>query len=62
MKTEEKEQTKKMENFLKQAFCIDGDCDYIEDVTVNSSLKTTASAMFALGDSKRGMFYVTISK
>lgn len=59
---EEQQQIKEMEMFLKKAFCIDGDCDYIEDVKVSSTLKTTVSAMFALGDSKRGMFYVTISK
>lgn len=59
---EQKQQIKKMETFLKQAFCIDGECFYIEDVKINSTLKPTISAMFALGDSKRGMFYVTISK
>jgi hypothetical protein len=56
------QQTKKMEKFLKEAFCIDGECDYIEDVKVNSALKTICSAMFVLTDSKRGVFYVTISK
>jgi hypothetical protein len=62
MNRTEREQIREMAEFLKKAFCIDGDCDYIEDVTVESSLKTTHSSMFALGDSKRGMFYVTISK
>jgi hypothetical protein len=62
MTEKEKQQTKKMENFLKEAFCINGSCNYIEDVKVNSTLKTTTSAMFALEDSKRGVFYVTISK
>ena len=59
---EQKHQINKMETFLKAAFCIDGECNYIEDVTVDSTLKTTASMLFALGDTKRGFFYVTISK
>lgn len=59
---QEKAQIKKLEAFLKAAFCIDGNCDYIEDVRVDSNLKTVASMMFALSDSKRGVFYVTLSK
>ena len=59
---EQKQQINKMETFLKDAFCIDGECNYIEDVKVNSTLKTTSSMFFALGDTKRGLFFVTISK
>lgn len=62
MNEETKQQTAKLENFLKEAFCIDGECSYIEDVKVNSTLTTTSSAMFVLTDSKRGRFYVTLSK
>ncbi len=58
MNEEEKNQTREVESFLKEAFCIDGSCNYIEDVKI----KTTNSAMFCLTDSKRGRFYVTISK
>lgn len=58
----EKQQIKEIEVFLKEAFCIDGDCNYIEEVKVNSTLKTTYAMLFALGDTKRGNFYVTISK
>lgn len=52
-----------LEKFLKEAFCIDGDCDYIEDVAVKGSLynKDVAGMMFAMSDSKRGLFYVTLS-
>lgn len=59
---EERRKISEMEIFLKAAFCIDGSCDYIEDVIINSNLKITTNAMFALGDSKRGIFYITISK
>lgn len=52
-----------MEIFLKEAFCIDGECNYIEQVSIDSSLKKINNSMlFALGDSKRGQFYVTISQ
>ena len=42
--------------FLKDAFCIDGDCDI--DLTV-ANLPCVASC-FKLTDSKRGVFYVAI--
>jgi hypothetical protein len=58
----DKKKINDLEKFLAMAFCIDGDCDYVEDVTINSTLTTVASAMFALGDSKRGRFYVTLSR
>jgi len=59
---EEKQSIKKMELFLKEAFCIDGECFFIENISFKSSLKTMEGQCFSLGDSKRGMFYVTISK
>ncbi len=42
--------------FLKDAFCIDGDCDL--DLTV-ANLPCVANC-FKLTDSKRGVFYVAI--
>ena len=57
-----KKRIKDLEVFLTQAFCIDGECNYIEEVKINSTLKTIASAMFALTDSKRGRFFITLSK
>lgn len=58
----DKKKIKEMETFLKAAFCIDGDCAYIENVKVTSSLKTTTSMLFSLCDTKKGVFYVSISK
>lgn len=52
-----------MKDFLKESFCIDGDCNFIEMVEVKNTLKKLNNSMlFALGDSRRGQFYVTISK
>ena len=52
-----------MELFLINAFCIDGECNYIENVEIKSTLIGTKNNMlFALGDTLRGLFYVTISK
>lgn len=54
--------------FLAEAFCIDGECDFCEIATTNSILfdalnkKNMPSALFALTDSERGRFYITISK
>ena len=58
----DKKQIDDLEVFLKEAFCIDGDCDFIEFVKVENSLKPLQSMLFALGDTKRGRFYITVSK
>lgn len=58
-----KEAIKKTEVFLKQAFCIDGQCIFIEMVKVeNTLIANLTNMMFSLSDSKRGVFYVTLSK
>jgi hypothetical protein len=62
LNNEEKEQLKKMETFLTEAFCIDGNCDYLENAIIQSGLANIESNLFALGDSKRGKFYVAIGK
>lgn len=46
------------ERFLKEAFCINGECK-LEKV---GTIEGRKSMMFRLSDSKRGTFYVTISK
>ena len=62
MNKETNQRIKKMENFLKEAFCIDGGCTYIDDVKVDIKSKTIHGAIFELCDSERDTFYVTISK
>lgn len=52
-----------IEAFLKEAFCISGECvfeDFVDVVKPNSD--KVESAMFKLEDSRRGVFFVTISK
>lgn len=48
----------KTEFFLKEAFCIDGECKFVKPVDVDGMM----SLQFVLIDSDRGTFYVTISK
>lgn len=52
------------QRFLKDAFCIDGECKFIDFVSFSSmSLPgEISSAVFELNDSKRGKFYVTLSR
>jgi hypothetical protein len=48
-------QMDKMAKFLEEAFCIDGDCKfYPHDAPKGVTYKLT--------DTKRGIFYITISK
>lgn len=44
--------------FLKEAFCIDGEAVKHKEFTLNKM----PSVMFKLTDSKRGVFYVTLSR
>jgi len=53
---------KKQTEFLKEAFCIDGNCEYIRNVEFIAGGKEIESELYALEDSKRGKFYVTIGK
>ena len=46
------------ERFLKEAFCINGECKLVKAGQIDG-LK---AVQFRLTDSKRGTFYVTISK
>lgn len=57
MKTDEK--TKVIEEFLKEALCVDG------QVTLDKTLETTTNSgkelkgcLFEMNDSKRGKFYI----
>lgn len=45
-------------SFLKEAFCIDGECSFLKTTNVEGKL----SLLFELNDSKRGIFYITISQ
>jgi len=47
-----------MQVFFKQAFCIEGICEFHKVLEIEGKLST----MFKLTDSKRGEFFVTISK
>ncbi len=57
-----------MEKFLKEAFCIDGECKYYNQtavITIKPIEKIGAaptSMTFKLTDSKRGTFYITMTK
>jgi hypothetical protein len=59
---EEQKQVEKMRDFLEEAFCVDGGCDFIECIEIKSILKNMKGMLFALADTKRGRFYVTMSK
>lgn len=48
---------KSTQEFLKEAFCIDGGCEFIKEIP-----KGFISGSFQLTDSKRGTFFVTIHK
>lgn len=50
----------KIPEFLKGAFCIDGDCKFITDMIVIEALQKCTMAFFKLTDSKRGDFYIGI--
>lgn len=59
----DKERIKGLENFLKEAFCIDGDCDYKQFDTLISQKEGTSEKVmtFTLNDTKRGKFKVCLS-
>lgn len=60
MTTEER--IKDLENFLKEAFCIDGDCTkkgFDKLISKNGEHRSTLT--FKLNDSKRGDFLVSIT-
>lgn len=58
MTEETKQMVEHQTSFLKQAFCIDGQCSMYARVDLNEM----KSIMYELIDSKRGTFYVTLSK
>ncbi len=57
MKTETLEQ-QKAGNFLKEAFCVDGQSKFVKELLVQNK----TAIMYELSDSKRGTFFITISK
>jgi hypothetical protein len=59
---EEEEYIEDMRIFLKDAFCISGECKFIEYVKISSDLKDMVGMLFELEDLKRGVFYITLSK
>jgi len=54
---------KEIENFLKAAFCIDGECKFKSfDVVVSKdSGEINQASTFVLTDSKRGSFLISMS-
>jgi uncharacterized protein YktB (UPF0637 family) len=60
MTTEER--IKELQNFLKEAFCIDGDCTKKGfDQLVSKNGENRQTLTFKLNDSKRGEFLVSIA-
>nr|WP_299488637.1 hypothetical protein [uncultured Allomuricauda sp.] len=62
---ERKFEEKKTEKFLKEAFCIDGECTFMgyEKAVGIIYPDTPRNEMkFKLNDSERGTFYVTIGR
>jgi hypothetical protein len=55
-------EAKQLEHFLATAFCIDGTCEIHKEVLIVTEGKEMKSVMFKLTDSKRGTFYITMSK
>jgi hypothetical protein len=49
------ETIKSTQEFLKEAFCLDGGCEFIREVP-----KGLTAGSFQLTDSKRGTFFITI--
>ena len=58
---EDLKQINDLQIFLKSALCIDGECKFLELVKVESSFNVKESMLFLLTDSKRGLFYITLS-
>lgn len=62
-KVQENQQNIKSCNFLREAFCIDGECIYLGTTSVKiNATQERLSILFELHDTKRGKFYITISK
>ena len=59
----DEERILKLENFLKEAFCIDGNCKYKQfDTLISQKDGTSEKVMtFVLEDTKRGKFKVCLS-
>jgi len=57
------ERIKDLENFLKEAFCIDGNCNYKQfDTLISQKDGTSEKVMtFIMTDTKRGKFKVCLS-
>ena len=57
------DEIKGLEEFLKLAFCIDGDCKFTQfDLLVSQKKGTSDKVMtFILNDSKRGKFKVALT-
>lgn len=55
-------QTKRMSEFLEQAFCLDGHCEFKGTGVIDVDTTLVTSMIFELNDSVRGKFYVSIGK
>ena len=60
----DKQKIKEIEIFLKEAFCVDGECNYKKfDTLVSQKDGITEKVMtFILTDTERGTFKVCLSK
>lgn len=54
--------TKATADFLKIAFCIDGECTFEKFESIRTEQGRELGQVFKLTDSTRGVFHVTISK
>jgi hypothetical protein len=55
------EKIKDIEEFLKEAFCVDGECKKDQQCSVLAQDgKHTTTPLFKITDNKRGTFYVAI--
>ncbi len=48
----------KMEEFLKEAFCITGECHFVKMIRIDNM----PTCVYKLTDERRGEFFVSISK
>jgi len=52
----------KTAQFLKEAWCIDGECKFESLCVIEANKKVSPGMTYVLNDSKRGQFRITMSK
>ena len=59
----DKEKIKDIEDFLKKAFCIDGECKFKGfDVLISDDGQNKKASTFKLTDSEKGDFHVSLTQ